>query len=206
MNLIISSVAVVAAAAVLLVIISQGNLPRLTASEFIERAVTQSSRLEECGVVYQKFRIRTPMATFDRAVYRDVTGHRWPRVMKQTEEQAQLEAMLAIAGISWHNPLSSASFKDWHDGQTYAENKVRRSGDNLLTLTTTVSNGTVAKESLTVRESTFHPVQRTADIVDIGRVEISELNYGVLDWEAVKGELFESARATTLNGRWWRSS
>ena len=193
MNPVISSLAVVVAAAVLLIIIWQRNPPTVSASEFIKRAIaadSHSSQLEESGVVYQKIRIRTARGTFERAVYRDVGGHRRPREGKQTEEQVQFEAKLAVAGIGWDNPLSPASFQNWHDEQTNAEDKVKRSGDGLLALTTTVSHGIVAKESLTVQESTFHPVQRTVDFADIGSVEISELNYAVLGWDAVNGELF----------------
>ncbi len=194
MNPVISSVAVLAFAAVLLVIIWQRNLPTVTASEFIARAIaadSHSSRLEESGVVYQKVRIRTAKGTMERAVYRDVAGHRKPREVKQTEEQARLEVQLAIAGIGWDNPLSSVNFKNWHDGQNNPEDKVKRNGDGLLTLTTTVSNGIVAEESLTVRENTFHPVERTVNFVDMGQVEIFEVNYAVLGWDAVNGDLFE---------------
>jgi len=49
----------------------------------------------------------------------------------------------------------------------------------------------VAEESLTVREQDFHPVKRTVELLDVGTVEIAELNYVVLNWNAVNTDLFE---------------
>jgi anti-sigma factor RsiW len=194
MNPVAATVLVVACTVAVLLYVWQRNPATVTASDFMNRAVTADARVSsvaESGVVYQKIGIRTGNGTFERAVYRDVTGQRRPSKTNPDKVLALYEAKLAVAGIVWEEPLSAASFKTWHDGQRDAKDEVKKSGDGLLTLTTTVSNGIVSKESVTVRESTFHTVERTVEFVDIGSVDFLELNYDILAWNAVSSDLFE---------------
>src|SRR5260370_36429604 len=93
--------------------------------------------------------------------------------------------------LSWAEAVSGSSYKGWHDRQSGESEHVRRSGKNLLTVTTKTPGGIVVEESLTVREGNFHPVKRTVELLDVGTVEIAELNYAVLSWNAVNEDLFE---------------
>jgi len=63
-------------------------------------------------------------------------------------------------------------------------------------LTTNVNDGEVISESLTVRASDFHPVGKTVKLRDYGTVEIAEVNYSVLPWDAVNPNWFEPAGVT----------
>src|SRR5260370_25395993 len=99
--------------------------------------------------------------------------------------------------LSWAEAVSGSSYKGWHDRQSGESEHVRRSGKNLLTVTTKTPGGIVVEESLTVREGDFHPVKRTVELLDVGTVEIAELNYAVLSWNAVNADLFEALAPTT---------
>lgn len=172
----------------------QRKIQTVTASEFMLSAVAADSTLsnsEVGGVVYQRVRFRSAKGTIDAALYRDVSGRRRQRKPVVNDQQEQLYAKLENAGIAWQNPLSSANFKNWHDRQRGVVDSVKRSGDGLLTLTTKVQDSIVSDESFTVREGTFHPVARVVDFKDFGPVEISELNYEILSWDAINKDLFE---------------
>jgi hypothetical protein len=80
---------------------------------------------------------------------------------------------------------------------------VTRSGQHLLTLTTTpLTSGGVLKESLTIRDTDFHAVGRSIVLRDSGTIEIAELNYDVLPWGAVNQDLFEPLPGdTSIPGR-----
>ena len=49
----------------------------------------------------------------------------------------------------------------------------------------------MAEQSLTVRDTDFHPVKRTVAFRDSSTVEIAELDYKILPWRAVDTNLFE---------------
>ena len=89
------------------------------------------------------------------------------------------------------SPSRQCAFKEWHDRQALKKDEVERSGDDLMTLTTNVPEGSVAAESLTVRRADFHPVARTVQFRESGTVEIAELDYAVLGWNAVNDSIFE---------------
>jgi len=54
-----------------------------------------------------------------------------------------------------------------------------------------VPEGTVANESLTVRRADCHPVARSIKFRDAETVELAELDYAVLGWNAVNESIFE---------------
>src|SRR5712692_4008269 len=194
MNPFLASAAVIIVASVVLFFIWQRSMPSVSASELLDRAETSdrnSSQPREAGVIFQKVRIRTPHASIERDLYRDREGRRLPKAEPVAAEFTPLRAKLNIAGVNWDEPLSGSSYKAWHDSQSQESDQVRRSGKNLLTVTTKTSGGIVVEESLTVREGDFHPVKRTVELLDVGTVEIAELNYVVLNWNAVNTDLFE---------------
>ncbi len=59
--------------------------------------------------------------------------------------------------------------------------------------------GVIAEQSLTVRDSDFHPVQRTVELRDSGTVEIAEVDFKILPWNAVDANLFEPLETTMSN-------
>jgi RNA polymerase sigma factor (sigma-70 family) len=154
---------------------------------------TASARLGASGVIVQAVRVQTRHRKLERTLYRDVQGKRRLRERPTSQEDAALRSQLETWGIVWNDPLSAGSFRDWHDHVNVGQDVVKRTGTGLLTLTTTLEGGTVASESLTVRETDFHPVGRTVELRnDAGTVEIAELNYSVLPWSSVNPDLFES--------------
>ena len=199
MNPFLASAAVILVASVILFFIWQRSMPSVSASELLHRAETSDKNLSlsgEPGVIYQKVQIRTPHASVERDLYRDREGRRLPKTRPVAADFTPLKAKLNIAGVNWEEPLSASGYKAWHDSQSEESDQVRRSGKNLLTVTTKTSGGIVVEESLTVREADFHPVKRTVELVDVGTVEIAELNYAVLNWNAVNTDLFEPLTPT----------
>ncbi|SPE40191.1 conserved hypothetical protein [Candidatus Sulfotelmatobacter sp. SbA7] len=193
MNPVLASTIVVLIAVSTLLLIWSRTRPSISASQFLERAKVwdESPGNGEPGVVYQRIRIRAPQQTIESTVYRDVQRHRRPRTNSPHEEEQQLERTLSLAGISWDEPLSAIAFKQWHDRQGIKRDEIARSGDDLVTLTTTVAEGTIADESLTVRKADFHPVAKSVHFREAGTIEIAELDYAVLGWNAVNDSLFE---------------
>ena len=150
------------------------------------------------GVIYEKVAIRTQRRTIKRTIYRDSQGIRHPRRQRLSPEDEQLKSMLASAGVSWDTPLSVAEFADWRYRSGTTRDLVTRPSPHLLTLTTTPrSNGAVQWESLTVRDTDFHAVERTVELRGSGIVEIAELNYDVLPWGAVNQDWFEPLSGQT---------
>jgi hypothetical protein len=201
MNPVIASVVVVAIACITLLIIWQHSIPSVSASELMQRAEASDgnlSRTGDPGVIYQKVRIRTPHDSVERDLYRDREGRRVPKSGAVAAEFTALKAKLNVAGVNWDEPLSASSYKAWHDKQRHESDQVRRSGKNLLTVTTKTAGGIVVQESLTVRQEDFHAVERTVELLDVGTVEIAELNYAVLSWNAVNEDLFEPFVPTTV--------
>jgi hypothetical protein len=195
MNPFLASAAVLFVASIVLFLIWQRSAPSVSADELLERAEisdNNSARLGEPGVIYQKITIRALYVSLERDLYRDREGRRRTKSEPAPAEFTPLKAKLNIAGVNWEAPLSASSYKAWHESQREESDEVKRSGKNLLTVTTKVSGGIVVQESLTVREEDFHPVKRTVELVDLGTVEISEVNYAVLGWSAVNDNLFEA--------------
>ena len=144
------------------------------------------------GVIHQVVRIKTARQTMDRSLFHDLEGRRHPRRSALSRPQEQFKVALEKAGIDWDQPISAFDYQAWHDSQHERSDRIVRSSPHLLTLTTTVPEGPVSQESLTVRDSDFHPLRRTVDFRDNGEtVEIAELEFAVLPWSAVDASAFE---------------
>lgn len=168
--------------------------PDLSPNVFLVRAEQSdvASRVSRSGVIHQTVRIKTAQQTIDRSLYHDIQGKRHPRRSALAGSQEQLKSALDIAGIDWDQLISASDYQAWHDRQHGCADRVVRSGVHLLTLTTTVSEGPVLRESLTVRDSDFHPLRRTVDFRGNGEtVEVAELDFAVLPWNAVDTNAFE---------------
>jgi DNA-directed RNA polymerase specialized sigma24 family protein len=171
--------------------------PKMTANALLVHAETwdMPHPNNAPGVIYQKVRITTSHRTLEKALYRDAQGIRVPRQQTLSTVDTQLKDQLVQAGIDWNAPLSATSYQDWHDRQHVREDSITRAGSHLLKLTTTMPTGEVAQASLTVRDTDFHPVARTVELRDAGTIEIAELNYDLMPWNAVNGDWFEPMAA-----------
>jgi len=169
--------------------------PRISPQTLLTRAEQSdaaASKTHSPGVIYQKVKISGTGHVMERAIYRDPEKKRHPKRQHLNPDDQWLKDRLNIAGVNWDEPLSAANYRDWHDRLPVKQEVVTRTGNNLLTLTTSTDTiGPVLRESLTVRESDFHPVERTIELRDVGAVEIAELNYDVMPWGAVNQDWFE---------------
>ena len=169
------------------------RVPEVSTNAFLMRVAKgeELGQTVNSGVARQTVRIKTKEQTIDRSIYWDPQGTRKPKHSPLPGGTERLRWDLTRAGVDWDRPISAASYQAWHDQQHVHEDRVTRTGTHLLTLTTAVTDGNVAKESLTVRDTDFHPVLRTVDFLDNETVEIAELDYTVLPWSAIDTNVFE---------------
>jgi hypothetical protein len=172
---------------------NQQRTPRITSNALLVRAEKwdTASFATVPGVVYQAVKITTPQGTVQRRIYRDTQGKRRLKPVALDTQDGELQARMTIAGIDWDDPLSASGYQEWHDRQHIREDEITRVGRHLLTLTTSAPQGPVAEQSLTVRESDFHPVRRTIAFRDSRTVEIAEVDFKILPWSAVDANVFE---------------
>ena len=175
----------------------QQRVPRISSNTLMVRAEKwdTSNLATTSGVVYQSVRINLSKQmkheTITRSIYRDTQGKRRPKQVKLDGEEQHLASTLAAAGLEWDEPLSATGYQNWHDRQRVREDNIVRAGSHLLRLTTTVPDGPVAEQSLTVRDTDFHAVERTVALRNNSTVEIAELDYKILPWAAVDASVFE---------------
>jgi hypothetical protein len=170
--------------------------PSITANTLLVRAQQHDAPQTGLppGVVRQTVRLRAGAWHMERSVFWDRQGRRRLRSASSPEGApggaTPLRRSLLRAGVDWDQPISAASYQSWHDGQHERADRISRHTGHLLTLVTTVTEGPVLSESLTVREADFHPVGRTVEFRDHSTVEIAELSLEVLPWSAVDAGLF----------------
>jgi hypothetical protein len=152
------------------------------------------------GVIRQTVKITAKKRTLRRTIYRDARGKRKPKGQNPAQDEDLLKQRLAEADISWDAPLSATSYQKWHDAQRVREDQVQRTGNDLLVLTTTAPSGDIAAQSLTVRDTDFHPVLRTIFYRDSETVEIAELDYSVLPWNSTTSSLFQPEQEVSAMG------
>jgi hypothetical protein len=155
------------------------------------QAETQQQSAATSGVIYQKVEIRSGTKRVEHAIYRDAARKRKPRPVTLKPDERALQAELVPGGVDWDQPLSAHDYASWHERQSLVHDELRPAGQGLLTLTSTVPSGPVAAESLTVRAADFHTVERTVALRDSDTIEIAEVHYDVLGWDAVSDALFE---------------
>jgi hypothetical protein len=188
-----ASAAIITAAAILLLIVWQRSTSPIQAAQLLQRSVASDAMVSsgKPGVVYQKLRITGAHVTVEHEIYRDSRGIRARRAEPTRGDAAGVREVLAKAGVEWDRPLSSASFREWHDRQAVVSDEVHTEAGNLLTLVSRVPNNWIAAESLTVRASDFHPVARRIETRSYEAIEIAEVSYAVLPWNGVNEALFE---------------
>jgi DNA-directed RNA polymerase specialized sigma24 family protein len=186
-------------ASIICIVLWTRSGPGVSAHDLLLHAQKQEATValnHPTGVIVQRVRIKTPVRTTERTLYRDIQRQRHARNRALDGSDAKLKAKLAGAGVDWDDPLSPVAYRDWRNRELLQNDSVQSVGDNLLTLTTKVNDGEVISESLTVRASDFHPVGKTVRLRDYGTVEIAEVNYSVLPWDAVNPNWFEPAGIT----------
>jgi DNA-directed RNA polymerase specialized sigma24 family protein len=195
MNPFLAGAMLFALCSVVCVVLWTKSGPRISARTLLARAEQSDVFVPKPGhaeVIYQKVRISNSGHTLERAIYRDPERKRRLRQQQLSAGDQQTKDHLDQAGVSWDEPLSAANFSAWRDRQLVKKDAIARTGANLITLTTSAApDSAVVQESLTVRESDFHPVARTIELRNQGKVEIAELNYDVMPWGAVNQDWFE---------------
>lgn len=178
--------------------------PQIPAETLLNRAeqsdvtAVQSARSE---VVYQKVRITMAGHATERAIYRDPQKKRRPKQQQLAPKDQRLKDELNSVGVDWDEPLSATTFGNWHNSLLTKRDVVSRPGYNLLKLTTSTDrSGLITEESLTMRESDFHPVARTVELRNMGTVEIAELDYNVIPWSAADPNWFEPVANAAVSG------
>ncbi|MBT9333329.1 sigma-70 family RNA polymerase sigma factor [Acidipila sp. 4G-K13] len=198
MNPFLASAAVFALGTAVCLFLWMRSASPMPASAFLqhaEKAEQAQVPSTESRVISQKVRIRTAAQSIERTIHRDSTGRRKPKRHALDRQTAALEAKLAKGGVNWDEPLSAATYENWREHSQIVRDIVRKTGNNLLTLTTTIDDASVTQESLTVRANDFHPVARTVSFRDTGDVEIAELDYAVMPWSDAEPGWFEPMRA-----------
>jgi RNA polymerase sigma factor (sigma-70 family) len=199
MNPTLATALVLAAASLVCFVVWTRSGPHISPHDLLVRAQKQETSIaqsEPSGVIVQRVRIKTPVRTTESTLYRDVQRQRHARNRALDASDAKLKAKLAGAGVDWNDPLSPVAYRNWRNRELIQSDSVKSVGDNLLTLTTNVNDGEVISESVTVRASDFHAVGKTIRLRDYGTVEIAEVNYSVLPWDAVNPNWFEPAVLT----------
>jgi hypothetical protein len=182
----------------------QQRAPRITSNALLVRAEKwdTTALAPTHGVVYQAVRItmtdQSEKETINHSIYRDTQGKRKPRRFELDRTEAQIKNTLIAAGLDWNEPLSASDYQQWHDRQHVREDHIAWAGSHLLRLTTTVPQGVVAEQSLTVRDTDFHPVRRTVALRDNGTVEIAEVDFKILPWGAVNPDVFEPLETASV--------
>jgi len=202
MNPLLATALILASVSVICFVLWLRGEPSINAGAFLDRAQTQEASIgvnAQPGVIFQRVRIKTPTRTSERTLYRDIQRRRRVRERNLDADDAKLRAKLTGAGVDWNDPLSAVGYRNWHNRETVQTDSVKRAGPDRLTLTTSVSDGEVVSESLTVRESDFHTVGKTIELRDYGTVEIAELNYDVMPWGAVNQDWFEPLAGQTVS-------
>jgi hypothetical protein len=195
MNPILASLFIVVCAVALLLIIWHRPAATVSAAELLNRAESADRAVlsGKPGVIYEKISIRTPKGETEHEIYRDAHRERLRRAnATDVEIAAPLQRVLVSAHVELDDPFSVASYRAWRDGQEGKIDAVSQGASGVITLSTLVPDGNIRQETLTVRASDFHPIQRTIRTADDGVIEIAELNYALLDWSSVNGALFDA--------------
>jgi hypothetical protein len=192
---------------------------KVSASELLEDAQISEVRALHSvtrPVLYQKLNIRIGDEVVTRTIYRDLDGVRQmervdestrtgelskavasPAQQKKRSESLQsarneIEQTFLHAHLNWQDPLSAATYKDWHNSLDEKHDQVALTGNNLLTLTTTTDDGPIAEARLTFRTPDFHPIAAILLLHDARRVEVTELVWDVFPLEAVDPAIFSA--------------
>ena len=199
---------------------------KVSANQLLEDAQVSEVRALQSvtrPVVYQKLSIRIGDEAVTRTIYRDLVGVRQtdrvdvsggseersnglasPRQPQKHSESMrsarnEIEQTFLQAHLNWQDPLSAATYKDWHNNLDQKHDQVSLSENNLLILTTTTDEGPIAEARLTFRTPDFHPIAAILLLHDARQVEVTELVWNVLPFEAVDPAIFSTEPVRPLD-------
>lgn len=181
------------------------DIPKVSANELLRRAAASEQSLLQVTkhpVVRQTVRIQQGSRTVTRTIYRDPAGKRYAERSDIPKDDV-LRNLFELAGANWEEPLSVHNYEEWRTSLRQARDEVSsaRLGDGSTAIRLKTLSGempvadsaSVLEGTLLVRESDWHPVERT---FRLGRNEemtdfaCTELEFEVLSLEKVKAELF----------------
>jgi hypothetical protein len=194
MNPVLASIFVVTLASITLFVIWQHAATSLSASELLGKAMNNEHAANERaqpGVVYQRLSIRRGAHSMERTVYRDLQRKRVAKRQHLDETATSMKQALEAGGVSWDEPLSAIDYNRWRENQRFAMDHVKQAGNGLVSVITSVQDGPILQESLTMRTSDFHPVRRTIETRNQDTLEIAELSYTELKWGEANEALWE---------------
>lgn len=186
------------------------DTPKVSANELLRRAATsEQSLVHEVGhpVLRQTVRIQQGSRSLTRTIYRDPVNKRYVERPNSPTDNA-LRALFDKAGANWEEPLSVSNYEEWRRSLKHSRDEVRSAwlhdGSKALRLTTLAekaspSSASVVEGELLVRESDWHPVQRTfrlANQTESTSFDCTELEFAVLSFDKVKSELFPDLTPT----------
>ena len=201
MNPLLTTACVLAVASVVFFTLWWRQPLNISANTLLVRAEAWDAggqKVAKFGVIRQQVSVKAPGYSATRAIYRDAQGLRRPKQHQLSWADEALKTRLAASGVDWDAPLSATTYQDWHDHQRVRADAISRDGSQLVKLTTTIPSGQVRRETLTVRVSDFHPIERTVEFDDNETVEIAELDYSVLPWSPATEGWFEPVNSPSL--------
>jgi len=149
------------------------------------------------GVERQTVRIRTREGSVVATLHRDAARQRKPKRDSVPEISPALEFKMAAAGMTWSDPLSAVPFDTWRAHRVSLTDTLSRS-NGLVVLTTKTTEGDLSASSLTLRESDWHVVARTASFADGDTIEVAELDYSVVPWQKTSLQWFEAGLSSQM--------
>jgi DNA-directed RNA polymerase specialized sigma24 family protein len=158
---------------------------RIDANHLLSKATREDRTLSDAGqpvVIHQRIQIKIAGHIVQRDLYRDVRGIRQPKGHPMDADEQALRKKLSDAKLDWDNPLSAQNYQEWRDNLYREEDRIAKTGDNLLTITTNSQQSAIAQETITIKADSLHPVARTILFRDGESIEIAELSYNVLPW------------------------
>jgi hypothetical protein len=167
--------------------------PTVSANAVLERAriSEKASRASvQHPVIYQRLRIHSQGGTVTRTIYRDaLSGRRSDSSDASQVTLADLQTRMQDVNLDWQDPLSIASFIEWHGSLTEKTDEVTRSGDGFVVVRTKVLNGPLSEVDLTLRDGDYHAIGETLRFQD-ENIEMSEVDFSVLAFESVDPAVF----------------
>ncbi|MCI0622796.1 MAG: hypothetical protein L0387_14235 [Acidobacteria bacterium] len=181
------------------------DVPKVSANELLRRAAASEQSLLHMTthpVVRQTVRIQQGSRSVTRTIYRDPAGKRYAERSDMPKDDL-LCNLFELAGVSWEEPLSVQNYEEWRRSLRQARDEVNLAklsdGSTALRLKTfsedkpVVDSVSVLEGTLLVRESDWHPVQRTFRLgrnTEMRDFACTELEFEVLSLEKVRGQLF----------------
>jgi len=126
-----------------------------------------------------------------RTVYHDASSNRTVEGADSSGVAASgLQSRLESARFDWNEPLSISAFISWRNSLQDKTDEVTRSRDGLLTVHTMSGTGSLREIDLTMRDDDYHLIGEALRFQDSSDVEIDELAFQVMAFDAVDPAIF----------------